>query len=607
MRAVRLGVWAAGAALCTVMLVGTIRGHVVAVSFVGNALSTATGNVFVVSHTQAYAGYLVALVSITLGVLVWERRPDSRTGILLMAFPLAGVLADPIVFPGSRLAVTVGLAASQLGAVVAAHLILSYPTGRFTSRLDRAFVAVGYGFALVSALPFLLFYSPSTPHEQWFPECLSCADPITHVAWHDVTRVRDVLNGVGVALIVLFTVLLLRKIVRAVPVARSVALPLAVVAFLGAARFASLLTLRLVAPSSNLSWSSAWDWSGTFVTLAISLTLAAGMLWGGAGRGAVADLVVALERTPPGSVREALARALGDPSLELALWLPERRAYVDRGGRPLELPATRSARAVTVLGPAEAPVAALVHDPALLERPGLLTAAGAAARLALENERLQAELRLQLEEVRASRARIVTAGDEERRRLERDLHDGAQQRLLSLGLALQLARAELGPGANGAAALLGEEEVELAAALEELRQLAQGIHPAVLTEHGLGPALKTLAARSPLPVEITHVPDKRLPAPVEAAAYFVVSEALANVAKHANASAASVSVTCEDGSLVVEVEDDGVGGAEPRTSSGLAGLADRVHALDGWLTIDSAADHGTRLHAELPDAVAAER
>ena len=313
MRAVRLGVWAAGAALCTVMLVGTIRGHVVAVSFVGNALSTATGNVFVVSHTQAYAGYLVALVSITLGVLVWERRPDSRTGILLMAVPLAGALADPIVFPGSRLAVTVGLAASQLGAVIAAHLILSYPTGRFTSRLDRAFVAVGYGFALVSALPFLLFYSPSTPHEQWFPECLSCADPITHVAWHDVTRVRDVLNGVGVALIVLFTVLLLRKIVRAVPVARSVALPLAVVAFLGAARFASLLGLRIVAPSSNLSWSSAWDWSGVFVTLAISLTLAAGMLWGGAGRGAVADLVVALERTPPGSVREALARALGDP------------------------------------------------------------------------------------------------------------------------------------------------------------------------------------------------------------------------------------------------------------------------------------------------------
>ncbi len=416
-----------------------------------------------------------------------------------------------------------------------------------------------------------------------------------------MTGVRHVLNGVGVALIVLFIALLLRKIVRAVPVARSVALPLAVVAFVGAARFASLLALRLLAPSSNVSWSSAWDWSAIFVTLAISLALAAGMLWGGAGRGAVADLVVELERTPPGSVRDALARALGDPSLELGLWLPERTAYVDHGGRPLDLP-TALSRAVTVLGPPGAPVAALVHDPALLERPALLQSAGAAARLALENERLQAELRLQLAEVRASRARIVTAGDEERRRLERDLHDGAQQRLLSLGLALQLVRAEVGPEANGAATLLGEAEAELAAALEELRQLAQGIHPAVLTEHGVGPALKTLVARSPLPVELQHVPDERLPAPLEAAAYFLVSEALANVAKHARASAVSVSIVCEDGSLVVEVDDDGVGGAAPRTGSGLAGLADRLHALDGVLTIESEAGCGTRLRAEIPYA-----
>ncbi len=331
------------------------------------------------------------------------------------------------------------------------------------------------------------------------------------------------------------------------------------------------------------------------------------MLWGRAGRGAVADLVVALERTPPGSVRDALARALGDPSLELALWLPDLAAYVNGEGRPLELPATGSGRAVTVLGPAEAPVAALVHDPALLERPRLLEAAGAAARLALENERLQAELRAQLVELRASRARIVSAGDEERRRLERDLHDGAQQRLLSLGLALQLIRDELGPEANGATELLSEADAELRAALEELRALAQGIHPAVLTEHGLGPALKTLAARSPLAVEIGHVPDERLPAPIEAAAYFVVSEALANVVKHAHASGASVSIACDDGSLVVEVEDDGVGGTEPRTGSGLAGLADRVQALDGRLTIESEAGFGTRLRAELPYAVVAER
>jgi signal transduction histidine kinase len=587
-------------ALCTVTLVGGLRAQVVATFFVGNALSTSTGEVFVVSHHQEYAQYMVALFTITLGVLVWDRRAESRTGILLTAFAIAGLVTDPIVFAGSRLAVTVGLAASWLGVAIAAHLLLSYPTGRFSSRLDRGFVAFGYGFALVSAVPFLLFFDPRTPHDPAVQECYSCALPLTHVAWHDVTGVRNVLNGVAVVLIVLFVGLLMRKIVRAVPVARSVALPLAAVAFLAAVRFATLLGLRLVVPSSRVSWSWAWDWSAMFVGLAIPLVLAAGMLWGGAGRGAVADLVVALERTPPGSVRDALAQALGDPSLELALWLPERMVYVDREGRPLELPAPNSGRAATVLGPAEAPVAALVHDAALLERPRLLEAAGAAARLALENERLQAELRAQLVELRASRRRIVSAGDEERRRLERDLHDGAQQRLLGLGLALQLLRNRVGPEANGATQLLSEADAELQAALEELRELAQGIHPAVLTEHGLGPALRTLAARAPLPVEIEKVPDERLPAAVEAAAYFVVSEALANAAKHSHASALAVSVACDEGSLVVEVADDGVGGAAPRTGSGLAGLADRVQALDGRLTIQSEAGSGTCLHAELP-------
>jgi signal transduction histidine kinase len=593
-RSVRVSVWAAGAALCAIMLVGARRGDV---------FSPHTGAVFRWSSSQAFVYYAVALVSITLGALVWARRPESRTGILLVVFPVAGLLADPVVFEGSRLAITVGLSAIWLNAAVAAHLILSYPTGRLTSRLERIFVALAYAWALVYAVPLLLFYDPRAPNDPDLWACYSCALPLTHVAWRELTGLRDVLDGVLLVLIVAFAALFLRKLVRAVPVARSVALPLAIVAVAGLARFGLLVGLRAFAPSSDVLSSSAWSWSATFVALAISLALSAGLLWGGAGRSAVADLVVELEQTPPGSVRDALARTLDDPSLELALWLPERAAYVDGEGRPVELPASRSGRSVTVLGPVEAPVAALVHDPALLERPGLLRAAGAAARLALENERLQAELRLQLAEVRASRARIVTAGDEERRRLERDLHDGAQQRLLGLGLALQLVRSELGPEANGAASLLGEAEAELAAALAELRELAQGIHPAVLTEHGLGPALRTLAARSAVPVAIRELPGERLPAPVEAAAYFVVSEALANIAKHAHASAGYLSVRCEEGSVVVEVADDGVGGADAKSGSGLAGLADRVHALDGDLTIESAPGRGTRVRAVLPYAL----
>jgi signal transduction histidine kinase len=299
-------------------------------------------------------------------------------------------------------------------------------------------------------------------------------------------------------------------------------------------------------------------------------------------------------------VRDALARTLGDASLEVALWLPERSLYVDGTGQPLELPTPDSGRAVTVLGPAEARVAALVHDPALLERRALLEAAGAAARLALENERLQAALRGQLEEVRASRARIVQAGDDERRRLERNLHDGAQQRLLGLGLALQLARAQLGSTADGAAMLLSEAEDELRAALDELRELARGIHPAILIDQGFAAAVRSLAERSPVPVTIAGVPEKRFGDAVEVAAYFLVSESLANVAKYAHASTVRISITRRNGHAVVDIEDNGAGGADPTRGSGLRGLSDRVEALGGVIDVESPTGEGTRIHAEIP-------
>jgi signal transduction histidine kinase len=349
------------------------------------------------------------------------------------------------------------------------------------------------------------------------------------------------------------------------------------------------------------SWTHpTWFWIVSVAMLAVPVALAVGLIWQGGGRGAVAGLVVELERTPPGGVRDALARTLGDPTLELALWLPDRGEYVDATGRPVTLPGSDSGRATTILGLRDSPVAALVHDPILLERQKLLASAGAAARLALENERLQAELRAQLAELQASRKRIVAAGDDERRRLERDLHDGAQQRLLSIGLALQLARARLGPDANGATDLLAEADQELRATLDELRELARGIHPAVLTERGLAAALRSLADRATVPVTIAEMPDERLPAATEAAAYFLVSEALANVAKHARASHVRVRVAHTGGQLLVEVDDDGVGGADPSGGSGLRGLADRVHALDGRLSVESTPGRGTTLHAAIP-------
>jgi signal transduction histidine kinase len=257
-------------------------------------------------------------------------------------------------------------------------------------------------------------------------------------------------------------------------------------------------------------------------------------------------------------------------------------------------------QAVTVLEHDGQRLAVLVHDRALLDERELLDAVGAAAGLALENARLQAELRAQLAEVRASRARLVAAGDAERRRLERDLHDGAQQRLLGIRLALQLARGQLADGGESAGQLLAEADAEVVDALAELRALARGIHPAILTDEGLAPALAGLARRTPVPVQVS-VCGERLPAAVEATAYFVAAEALANIVKHAGASCASLAVARSNGRLAVQVTDDGHGGADA-AGAGLAGLRDRVEALDGRLQVDSPPGQGTRITAEIPCA-----
>ena len=222
------------------------------------------------------------------------------------------------------------------------------------------------------------------------------------------------------------------------------------------------------------------------------------------------------------------------------------------------------------------------------------------AGLALENVRLDAALQARVEELRASRARIVEASDTARRRIERDLHDGAQQRLVALALDLKLARGKLDTDPAAAAELLDAGIEELAEATSELRELARGIHPALLTDRGLGPALEAVARRAPIPVEVTPVPDMRLPGPVESAAYFVVAEALTNVSKYADATHAEVTVTRANGRVVVEVRDDGVGGADPSAGSGLSGLADRVAALDGMLDVESPPGGGTVVRAEVP-------
>jgi signal transduction histidine kinase len=301
-------------------------------------------------------------------------------------------------------------------------------------------------------------------------------------------------------------------------------------------------------------------------------------------------------------MRDALADALHDPSLEVVFWLPDRGVYVQESGKALDAPREDAGRSITILARDGDIIAALIHDPVLIDQPGLISSVAAAAGLAMENERLHAQARAHLIEIKASRTRIVAAASAERRRVERNLHDGAQQRMLNLMLALRLAKVRLGAGDyEEADTAIDAASAELRSALSELRELARGIHPAVLTQAGLGPDVLALAQRSSVPVLLRDdLGKQRFREGVEETAYFIVSEALANVTKHAHATQVIVRISERDGDVIVDVTDDGSGGANMAGGEGLRGLQDRVDAFSGRLHIDSQAGNGTHLMAALP-------
>jgi signal transduction histidine kinase len=315
----------------------------------------------------------------------------------------------------------------------------------------------------------------------------------------------------------------------------------------------------------------------------------------------IARATLAPRAAGDGPVREMLAESLGDHSVSIVYWLPERSAFVDEVGHPVELPGPGSGRAWTAVERDGRRVAAIVHDAELDTSRELVEAAAAAAGLAIDNERLKADLRARLEELRVSRLRIVEAGDAARRRIERNLHDGAQQQLVALALQLRMLKSRLPD--DELVPLVDELSEQLAAALAELRELARGIHPTILVDRGLGPAIDALAARASVPIVSRVAVEGRLPSAVEAAIYFLVAEALTNVAKYAHASSVRLDVRRNGAAVVVDVADDGVGGVDLLAGTGLRGLADRVEALGGTLTIRSPSGGGTHLQARIPCAV----
>jgi signal transduction histidine kinase len=528
------------------------------------------------------------------GLFAWWRRPANVVGPLMFLtgffwFFNVYTLSDTTAF------FVAGYLLSLVSFAFLIHLLLVFPDGRLETRLERAVVIGGYAAVTVLQLIGAFLIDPA------LNGCDGCPDNPLLIT--DDQTPYDIFGSLqslfSIAILTVLVVALVRRW-RAWPRARR--MQFAPVLWTGGASL-SLVALQLVV--DVLGGPDGVERALFLAALVpfafVPFAFLAGLLRSRISRAeAVGDLVADLGGGAEGrGLRDALAEALSDPTVELAYWVPGSVGYVNAKGVRVELPGPGEARRWEEVSHDGKRVGAIVHDGQLDDAEELVASVASAAGLRMENERLDAELRARLEELRASRARIVEAGYRERRRVERDLHDGAQQRLMALALNLKLARSKMDGDPAEAAKLIDEATAELEQATAELRELARGIHPGLLTERGLVPALEALATRAPVPVELTTEIDGRPGAGAEAAIYFLVSEALANVAKHAEAERVSVRVGQRNGLLTVEVLDDGRGGANP-DGSGLRGLADRVAALGGDFSVADKDGGGTVVRASIP-------
>ncbi len=528
----------------------------------------------------------ITLPYILAGVVAWSRRPDSRFGPLMIVAGFTMFLSS-LAWANAAGPHTVGQAFDLVPAAVFLHVFLAFPSGRLEHAFERALVAACYlaafglelvGMALGGFGPDNLLEVVSEP---------GAAGTLLDVQLVAISAFC--LTGVGV--------LVGRRRGAGRPLRRSVAL--LVDAFgLGLVMIAALfVTGAFEGPAFETIRRATF-----FVVGLAPAAFLIGLLSARLARSSLADLLLEMRADPPpADLRDALARALRDPSLTLAFWLPEYEAWADVDGQPTSPPAAADGRAVTLIDRGGARVAALTHDASLEDERELLEAVSAAAGIALESARLHAELAARLDELRGSRVRLIEAGQKERQRLERNLHDGAQQRLVALSLELTMLKKRLDADPE-ASTRIDHARSEIALSLEELRDIARGLHPAVVSGHGLAVALESLAARATVPVRLNVELGGRLPEPLEVAAYYLVSESLANIGKHAQATAATINVSRRDGAVVVEIVDDGIGGADTERGSGLRGLADRVEALDGRLRVWTPTGRGTRVRAEIPCA-----
>jgi signal transduction histidine kinase len=523
------------------------------------------------------------LALLAAGTAAWWRRPDSAFGLLLALAGIVWFLSEwnsPHV--GGSLTFTAALALGAAAPPLLAHAALAYPAGRLRSPAERAAVAAAYVACagLAGLLPALLF----DPAAEGCGDCPANLLLVTGdaVLAADLQRLGLRLGALAAVLLVALSAL---RTAHASVAERHLTAPVLVAA--------SLYLLAVAAQFVHASDRGFIEndapalWVVQGVAL-VFLALAVALQWARSRRtrSSLAALVVELERSPaPDGLRAALARRLGDPSLEVLHRLPGGR-LVDAVGRHRAPPADRE---LTPLVSGDRTLAVLAHRPGLIADRAVTEAVVSGARLALDNQRLQAELRAQLDDLRASRARIVEAADRERRRLERDLHDGAQQGLVALSLAIGLAIAERGDRDPR----LRKARDEVNALLADLRTLAHGIYPVALAEEGLEAAIEALAEGSAVPLRLeANLPRERLDPPAEAAAYLVVREMTMDERR----GWASVALSEEEGRLVLDVAGEGDAPAD------LLHLEDRVGAVGGDLRTDTPAPGVTHLHAELPCA-----
>ena len=557
----------------------------VGVAFGAFSLSIALGESsysFAGGSTARSAAELIAGWSLLgVGLVAWERRPTSSFGALLCASSFGWFLLEwnnP--GAGSALVFTTGLVVFLAASPLVAHAVVSYPDGRLRGLLDRIAVAAAYAGAIVllGLLPTLVF----DPRAEGCTEC-----PRNLLLVTGDRNLYNTLNRIGVRAglgwSILLVVLIAWRLTRLTPARRWLAAPVLICGCtyvaLVAADFIHAFGRGFM--SNDRIDRQLWLWQA-LALVALSLSVVWPWLRAWQAKAEVARLVIELVESPaPGGLRDLLARTLGDPSLELAYPLQEGK-LVNARGQPVTLsgqitPLIRGGREVARLG----------HRPGLLDNAEQVEVVAATARLALENERLHAETQAQLDELLASRARVIAAGDAERRRLEQNLHDGAQQRLVALSLSLRLARSGSGSPDHSLDGGIDQAESELGAALAELRELAHGIFPAVLADEGLAAALEALSEEAPL--RITELPDHRLEPTVESAVYFIVSEAL----KRSPANELEIAARCSNGALVIDLAGSGPLGD-------VTDFEDRIQALDGTLTIVRSQNARVTIHAEIP-------